>query len=161
MNHVFNGRNESCWLIISLNYCAPSQHQVTHHDKSWVIDPTLYNRKAIAVFSPYEATAKSIIFASARITFQIAPSYRRALTIESSTSLASACPKYSLILARAISKVAKSSIVLGTITSLSNSPRIAFSTISLSTRRSILPDRVFGIIHLPWMMPPKEAMAPT
>lgn len=85
--------------------------------------------------------------------------YRRAFTMPSVS--VSARSKYSLILARATVKVDTSSIVLGTATSLSKSPRMAFSTISLRTRRSILPDLVLGIIPLPWMMPPSEAIAPT
>lgn len=88
--------------------------------------------------------------------------YSFALTMPSTALCADPLSwKYSLVFSLATFTAAASSTVLGTLTALSNSPCTPFSTSSRSTRRRVLPDRVLGIMPLPWMMPPSEAMAPT
>lgn len=61
----------------------------------------------------------------------------------------------------ATSTAPASSTVAGTSTPRSNSPRAPFSSSCRSTRRSVFPLRVLGIMP-PWptMAPPREAMAP-
>lgn len=70
------------------------------------------------------------------------------------------CRKYSATFCLATSMTAGSSIVAGYWTSLSYSSWTAFSTSSLRTRRSVFPERVLGIMPLPWIIPPRDAMPP-
>lgn len=68
--------------------------------------------------------------------------------------------KYSLTASLAFSTTAASSTVAGTVTSFSKSPATACSRISRSTLRSVLPDRVLGIIPGLAMKPPRLAIGP-
>lgn len=83
--------------------------------------------------------------------------YSFALPIFLALSLSS---KYSLTLPLATCTTSASSTVGGTFTLASKSPFTPFSTNSRSTRRRVFPLRVLGIMFRPWMMPPREAMAP-
>lgn len=93
---------------------------------------------------------------------ELLPRYSFALIMPSTSAWRSPFwAKYSLIFSRATSTTEASSTVLGTVTSLLKLPCTPFSTSSFRTLRRLLPERVLGIMPLPCMIPPREAIAPT